>query len=90
MAKSASNQALRFLVYGEYKRRVSAAGAPLSAAQALVGGMIAGWLGAVGNTPVSELTRGGGSGWEGDTCIHGGGRRRLHRVARALWVHSQP
>jgi hypothetical protein len=53
VVKSASNQALRFLIYGEYKRRVTTAGAPLTAAQAMGGGMVAGWLGAVGNTPVS-------------------------------------
>jgi len=52
VVKSASNQALRFVIYGEYKRRVSPDGSPLSAVQALGGGMVAGWLGAIGNTPV--------------------------------------
>mmetsp|Transcript_26825 Transcript_26825/g.58934 ORF Transcript_26825/g.58934 Transcript_26825/m.58934 type:complete len:374 (-) Transcript_26825:254-1375(-) len=45
--KSASNQALRFVIFGEYKRRLSA-GTPafeMSPSQALAGGMLAGTIG---------------------------------------------
>ena len=53
MSKSCSNQALRFAIFNEYKRLVigNRPTHELSASEALVGGMTAGCLGAVGNTP---------------------------------------
>ena len=62
--KSASNQALRFLIFNEYKAAVlrqgsSSAAVPpptsLTPVQALLGGMVAGCLGCVGNTPFDVL-----------------------------------
>jgi solute carrier family 25 citrate transporter 1 len=57
MAKSMSNQALRFVIYGEYKRAVvgGRAARELSPLEALAGGMVAGCLGAVGNTPIDTV-----------------------------------
>ena len=63
--KSASNQALRFFFFNEYKRIVLSQQAPkepgakpptaLTPLQALIGGMVAGSLGALGNTPFDVL-----------------------------------
>lgn len=57
-AKSASNQALRFGVYNEYKRFVTrnrANKVTLSKKESLLGGMLAGFLGALGNTPFDTI-----------------------------------
>ena len=56
-AKSASNQALRFVIYNEWKniitmdRKVK----DLSPHESLAGGMVAGLLGALGNTPFDTV-----------------------------------
>ena len=57
MSKSCSNQALRFAIFNEYKRLVigNRPTHELSASEALVGGMTAGCLGAVGNTPFDTV-----------------------------------
>lgn len=57
-AKSASNQAFRFIVFNEYKRfmtRDRKNKTYLSPAESLVGGMLAGFLGACGNTPFDTV-----------------------------------
>lgn len=57
MAKSCSNQALRFAIFNEYKRIVigSRPEHELSVLEALIGGMTAGCLGACGNTPFDSV-----------------------------------
>jgi solute carrier family 25 citrate transporter 1 len=57
MAKSASNQALRFFIFNEYKRIVigSRPVHELSPLESLIGGMTAGCLGAVCNTPFDTV-----------------------------------
>eukprot|EP00658_Telonema_sp_P-2_P070096 TRINITY_DN59711_c0_g1_i2.p1 TRINITY_DN59711_c0_g1~~TRINITY_DN59711_c0_g1_i2.p1 ORF type:complete len:452 (-),score=95.02 TRINITY_DN59711_c0_g1_i2:269-1624(-) len=57
MAKSCSNQALRFLIFNEYKRIIigNRPEFELSVLEALVGGMTAGCLGALGNTPFDTV-----------------------------------
>ena len=57
MSKSCSNQALRFAIFNEYKRLVigNRPTHELSAGEALVGGMTAGCLGAIGNTPFDTV-----------------------------------
>ena len=57
MSKSCSNQALRFAIFNEYKRLVigNRPTHELSASEALVGGMTAGCLGAIGNTPFDTV-----------------------------------
>eukprot|EP00939_MAST-03C_sp_MAST-3C-sp1_P001693 g1693.t1 len=57
MSKSCSNQALRFLIFGEYKRLIIGQRPTheLTAGEALVGGMTAGCLGAIGNTPFDTV-----------------------------------
>lgn len=57
-AKSASNQALRFGVYNEYKRFITRNRpnkVTLSKKESLIGGMLAGFLGALGNTPFDTI-----------------------------------
>ena len=57
-AKSASNQAFRFLIYNEYKGYVTRDRKDksyLSPTESLLGGMLAGFLGAVGNTPFDTV-----------------------------------
>lgn len=57
-AKSASNQAFRFIIYNEYKRfltRDRKNKSYLSPSESLFGGMLAGFLGAVGNTPFDTV-----------------------------------
>lgn len=53
VAKSASNQALRFMIFNQYKNMLvgDRAKKELSAGESLAGGCIAGLLGALGNTP---------------------------------------
>ena len=57
MSKSCSNQALRFAIFNEYKRLVigNRPTHELSAGEALIGGMTAGCLGAIGNTPFDTV-----------------------------------
>jgi len=57
MAKSCSNQALRFAIFNEYKRIIigNRPEYELSVMEALGGGMLAGCLGAVGNTPFDTI-----------------------------------
>jgi hypothetical protein len=57
-AKSASNQGLRFMVYNEYKRFITSNRANkkyMTKTEALFGGMLAGFLGALGNTPFDTI-----------------------------------
>lgn len=57
-AKSASNQALRFVIYNEYKSYITADRVNknyLSPVESLAGGMLAGLLGAIGNTPFDTV-----------------------------------
>jgi solute carrier family 25 citrate transporter 1 len=56
--KSASNQSFRFVIYNEYKRFITQDRKDksyMSPGESLVGGMLAGFLGAVGNTPFDTL-----------------------------------
>ncbi|GBG29061.1 Tricarboxylate transport protein, mitochondrial [Hondaea fermentalgiana] len=57
IAKSASNQALRFVIFNTYKNFMleNPSEQKLTAGQALVGGMLAGALGALGNTPIDTI-----------------------------------
>lgn len=58
MLKSASNQSLRFIIYNEYKRFVTRHRKDknyLSPGESLFGGMLAGFLGAIGNTPFDTV-----------------------------------
>jgi solute carrier family 25 citrate transporter 1 len=58
MLKSASNQSLRFVIYNEYKRFVTRHRKDknyLSPGESLLGGMLAGFLGAIGNTPFDTV-----------------------------------
>lgn len=57
MMKSSSNQALRFLIFNEYKTFIigSRPVHELSGLESLFGGMFAGCLGAVGNTPFDTV-----------------------------------
>jgi len=56
--KSASNQSLRFVIYNEYKRIITWDRKDknyMSPAESLFGGMLAGLLGAIGNTPFDTV-----------------------------------
>lgn len=56
IAKSASNQGLRFIIFNQYKNMIiSSPEQKLSAHQSLLGGMLAGVLGALINTPVDTI-----------------------------------
>jgi solute carrier family 25 citrate transporter 1 len=57
IAKSASNQGIRFIVFNQYKNVMvdNPSKDKLSPAQALGGGMLAGLVGCLGNTPVDVL-----------------------------------
>lgn len=57
VAKSASNQALRFVIFNQYKNMIveSRDKKSLSSMESLAGGCIAGLLGALGNTPVDTV-----------------------------------
>mmetsp|Transcript_17048 Transcript_17048/g.29322 ORF Transcript_17048/g.29322 Transcript_17048/m.29322 type:complete len:297 (+) Transcript_17048:1753-2643(+) len=57
IAKSASNQGLRFIIFNQYKNVLleNPQNEKLSATQALFGGMLAGFLGALGNTPIDTI-----------------------------------
>jgi solute carrier family 25 citrate transporter 1 len=57
MAKSASNQALRFMIFNEYKRCIIGDRPlhELTTGESLVGGMTAGCMGALGNTPFDTV-----------------------------------
>mmetsp|Transcript_10557 Transcript_10557/g.20785 ORF Transcript_10557/g.20785 Transcript_10557/m.20785 type:complete len:318 (-) Transcript_10557:420-1373(-) len=57
IAKSASNQALRFVIFNTYKNYMleNPTEQKLTAGQALFGGMLAGALGALGNTPIDTI-----------------------------------
>lgn len=54
--KSASNQGLRFIIFNQYKNMIiSSPKQSLTASQSLLGGMIAGVLGAMINTPIDTI-----------------------------------
>lgn len=57
VAKSASNQALRFVIFNQYKNLMveNRQEKKLSSLESLAGGCIAGLLGALGNTPVDVI-----------------------------------
>lgn len=57
IAKSASNQGLRFVIFNQYKNVIleNPSTQSLTPMQALAGGCLAGCLGALGNTPVDTI-----------------------------------
>lgn len=56
IAKSSSNQGLRFIIFNQYKNMLlTEPNQKLTPIQALGGGMLAGLLGAIGNTPIDVI-----------------------------------